>query len=343
MGDEGWSLLIGLDAPYYIWLARAALTILVIHGFVSVFRLSLRLEFERWRLLHNILAFSVLVLGFFHSWNAGHDLSAVPMKVLWGSLLGVAVLTYLYHRGLRPFWNRRHAYRVIDVLKEAHNVWTVKLVPPEGRKCYAYLPGQFHFLTLYRGRGLPLEEHPFTISSTPTQEGFVSSTIKVSGDFTALIGQTNPGDQAAVHGPFGRFSYVLHPDERDLVFIAGGIGITPLMSMLRHMRDSQSKRPVLLLYANKTDKDIVFGDELTTMESGELAGLTVVHILSQAGDSWMGETGRVDRQKIERLCGSISGKAFYVCGPPTMIDRVNKDLRDLGVADARIHTERFSL
>ena len=115
------------------------------------------------------------------------------------------------------------------------------------------------------------------------------------------------------------------------------------MSMLRHLRDTQSKRRVLLLYANKTEKDTVFGSELAAMETGEFIGLKVVHILSQAGDSWSGETGHVDHEKIERLCGSIAGKAFYVCGPPAMTEKVIKNLRDLGVADARIHTERFSL
>jgi len=206
------------------------------------------------------------------------------------------------------------------------------------------LPGQFHFIKLYRGTGLPVEEHPFTISSSPTEDGFVSSTIKESGDFTATIGKTKPGDTAIIQGAYGRFSYVLHPEEQELVFIAGGVGITPLMSMLRHMRDTRTDKDVLLLYGNKTENDIVFRGELSEIEAGGYPHLKVVHILSQAGDEWRGETGFVDKEKIERLCnGGLGTKAFYVCGPPIMMDKVIRTLRTLGIPNRRIHHERFSL
>ena len=341
-GDKGWPLLIALDVPWYIWAGKTGLLMLLVHVVLSIFRQSLGLGFERWRFVHNILALSIVILGFLHSWNAGGDLTLISMRTLWAGMLSVSVLTFIYHRVLRPFGQRLHPCRVSEVQQETHNVWTIQFVPPEGRKWRAYLPGQFHFITLYRGRGLPVEEHPFSISSSPTEEGFITSTVKESGDFTASIGQTSPGDQVGIHGSFGRFSYVLHSEERDLVFIAGGIGITPLMSMLRHMRDTRSERRVLLLYANKTQKDIVFGDELAAMEAAGLFDLKVVHILSQGDDSWSGETGHLDCEKIERLCGNIMGRAFYVCGPAAMMEKVIKDLRSLGVADAQIHFERFS-
>jgi len=344
-GDEGWSLLIARDVHWYIWIARVGLLLLLIHSCISVLRRSLRLAFERWRLVHNILAPMVLVLGFLHSWNASDDdLKLAVLRLLWVGLLGVAVLVYVYHRVVRPLWQRRHLYRVRNMRQETHNVWTLDLAPPAGEKPYQYLPGQFQFITLYRGRGLPVEEHHFTISSSPTAEGVVSSTIKQSGDFTASIGQTRPGDLALVHAPFGRFSSVLHPEERQVVFLAGGIGITPLMSMLRHMRDTRADRRVLLLYANRTENDIVFRDELCELEKGEYPRLTVVHILSRAGDAWGGETGHMDREKIERLCGgNLANQAFYVCCPPRMTEEVVRALRDLRVAAARIHFEHFSL
>lgn len=346
-GGPGSALLLELDMPWYIWAGRAGLLLLLIHGAVSLFRLTLRLEFERWRFLHNLFAAVILVFVFVHSWNAGADLDLLPMRILWVGLFLAAALAFVYHRSprlLRQRKLRRHAYRVEEVRQETHNTWTLKLRPPDDEPCYDYLPGQFQFLTLQRGNHLPVEEHPFTISSAPTEQGYVTSTIKASGDFTATIGETKPGDSAVVQAPFGRFSYLLHPEEKDLVLIAGGVGITPLMSMLRHMRHTQAHLEVLLIYANKAEQDIVFRKELAELEGGESPRLKVVHVLSRAGENWSGEVGHVDAEKIQRLCGEkLVGKAFYVCGPPAMIQAVIKSLQKLGVPEDRIHFERFSL
>jgi len=157
------------------------------------------------------------------------------------------------------------------------------------------------------------------------------------------MGETRVGDRAAVHGGFGRFSYVLHPEERDLVFIAGGIRITPLMSMIRHMRDTRDTRRVLLLYANKDESGIVFSRELSEIEAGGYPSLRVVHVLGSPPPGWKGEAGFVDREKIQRLCGDkLDDKVFYVCGPPGLINAVLDALKALGVEDYRIRLEIFS-
>ena len=179
--------------------------------------------------------------------------------------------------------------------------------------------------------------------SSPARKDFISSTIKELGDFTSTIGQTRPGDTVAVHGPFGRFSYMLHPDERDLVFLAGGIGITPLMAMLRHMRDTGDDRSVVLLYANGNEDRIVFREELDRIAAGGRPGLTVVHVLSRPGENWTGETGHIDRERIEKYCSANpDGKTFYICGPVKMARDLITTLRGIGVSEKRIRQEVFS-
>jgi predicted ferric reductase len=343
LGEKGWFFLISLDSPWFIWVARIVFLILLIHTIFSRFRGALRIEFQKWLRWHDILALLVIPLGFLHSWYAGGDLTVVQIQVLWVSLLILTFFIYIYHRVLRPKQLRRHPYRVIKVLKESHNVWTIKLAQHEGEDRFEYLPGQFHFITLYRGENLPVEDHPFTIASSPTQAGFISSTIKQSGDFTATIAHTKPGDIAVVHGPFGRFSYVLHQAERNLIFVTGGVGITPLMSMLRHMRDTRADIQVVVFYANRTRKDIIFHDELTEIAGGELPHLNVIHILSRPDENWDGETGYLSSEKIRHLCGEdLQNRTFYLCGPPMMIRQIIWELRDLGVPEAHIHFEKFS-
>ncbi|HSM73041.1 MAG TPA: hypothetical protein VK852_00300, partial [Desulfobacterales bacterium] len=280
---------------------------------------------------------------FAHSFAVGADLQQTSMRTLWIVAFIVAVGVFIAHRIIRPVRLRRRPWRVVDVQEEMEGVNTVKLVPPESGSVYDYLPGQFQFITFFRDRGLPVEEHHWTISSSPTQKGYVTSTIKSLGDFTATIKDTRPGDTAAVHAPFGRFSYALHPEEKDLVFIAGGIGITPLMSMLRHMRDTRDTRSVLLLYGNPDADRIVFRDELEQIDAGEHPRLKVVHVLSDPGENWTGERGMIDGERIAKYCGhDLSRKVFYVCGPPPLIEGVVSALQERGVSHRRIRVEIFS-
>lgn len=344
VGGAGPRLLTSFDAPWYILLGKLALTFLVLMALVAMFRAAIRLDFEKWRIGHNSAALVVLGVGSLHAWYAAGDVRLPPMHYAWIAILGLALVAYAYSRIWEPRRARQQAYDVAEVRRETHNVWTLSLAPPEGRRPLAHLPGQFGFLTLYRGPGLPVEEHPFTFASDPTQADALAFTIKESGDFTSTIGSTKPGDKAAVRGPYGRFSYALGPGEEDLVFIAGGVGMTPFISMLRHMRSIDARHRVLLLYGNRTEKDILFREELEQMEAAAHPPLTVVHVLSEPDAPWDGETGYLDPEKLQRLCGAdLSDKSFYICGPPPMSESVLRALRAIGVPAWHLHHEHFAL
>jgi predicted ferric reductase len=340
-GGAGWRLLYG--GNLFIWLGKTALFLVILNVLISVYQNRLNLKFESWRVLHDVLSPLLIVLAFTHSWYVGTDLRLVPLQTLWVLLLGSAVLAFVYHRFLRPWMLARNPYEVTEVKEEANKVWTVKLSPSKGENIFDYIPGQFQFIKFLRGRRLPEEEHHWTISSSPSQKKYLSSTIKALGDFTSTIGETRPGDKAVIHAPFGRFSYIFHPEEEELVFIAGGIGVTPLMSMLRYMRDKKETLPVTLLYGNPNQDSIVFREELEGMEKGEFPSLKVMHVLSNPIKDWDGEKGYIDREKIEKYCGdNLSQKGFYVVGPPLLIKNSIQSLRDMGVKDKQIHMEIFS-
>jgi len=347
-GEAGAALLYATDVDPFIWLGRAALLVLIVQIVGSIFRTNLRLPYETWRRLHNIATWTVLTLGFIHSWLGGSSLEAWPLRIYWIVILATAIGTNVWHKILRPRQLQKRPFRVVSVVAETDEVHTVTLEPADGGRTEDFLPGQFHFLAPLRtAAGIPAQEHPFTISSCPTDRKRIASSIKQSGDFTSRIPEIAKDDLFTLHGPFGRFSYRLHPEETHLLFIAGGIGITPLMSMLRHMRNTRrDDLRVTLLYANKTEKGIAFRDELDGIASGDFPQLEITHVLSQPDEHWKGESGHISKDLIVGSLGEptrteSTTTGIYLCGPPPMMAEIKEILINLGISDNRIHLETF--
>ena len=125
------------------------------------------------------------------------------------------------------------------------------------------------------------------------------------------------------------------------MFVAGGIGITPVISVLRTFADAGDRRPLTLVYASRTWDDATFREELDELSCA--LDLQVVHVLSRAHDGWAGERGRVDAELLARVLPAGSReRTFLVCGPPAMTDAAVEAIERLGVPPARVHAERFA-
>lgn len=338
-------LLYSLQLPWYILLGKFGMILIIVLLIISLFRERFNLKFENWRMYHNVLAVFLLGGVFIHSMIAGGnaDLDLAALQILWFSMLVIALFFYLYHKFYIPAVLTKNNYVVDNVIQETHNVWTLEMKPEKTGKVYDYEPGQFHFLKIHRKKDLPVEEHHFTISSSPENNERITSTIKESGDFTSTIGQTNSGDPVSIEGPFGRFSNTFHEHEDDLVFIAGGIGITPLMSMLRYMHDVSSEKRVTLLYANRTEDDIVFRDELDEIQRSGKPRLEIINFLEEPGENWEGGIGYITEEKMLKNIDDIHKRSFYICCPAPMREVVLSILSKTKIEKDRIHLEIFSL
>lgn len=318
-----WPMIIGL---------AAFLAACVTAGTAILFK-KLNLKYGSWKKLHwfNFLLPAVI---FSHSLLLGSDLSSQPaLRFFWLFLGGVYLVLIAM-----ILWNRlqmrRHPYQVASVVQETHDTWSLhfKGLPVDHK------PGQFLTLSLLRKDG-DTEQHPFTVASSPTGSDLAIS-VKAVGDFTSTIKDTRFADTAYIGAPYGAFSF-LNYDAANLVFIAGGIGITPFMSMLRYMVDKKLQRNVLLLWGNKTEQDIAFRQELEQMTLG-MDSLRVVHVLSAQPD-WAGERGYMDADLLKKYLDGYPNSQVFVCGPPIMMTKVLRSLRQIGVPRSRIHSERFAL
>lgn len=315
-------------------IALAALFAVV---FTALFFKLLRMNYQLWRQTHKA-AVVVVVAGFIHGLRHGPDMPT-PMREYYWLLFGATFSLFLFRNLYTYIWGRRK-WRVASVKAETHNTFTLTMEPAsDNEKPMDYRPGQFIFLRLVRP-GRPSEEHPFTISSSPSGgNGTITVTVKESGDFTNTIGQTRTGDSARIHGPFGRFSFQFH-SPKCFVFIAGGVGITPILSMLRYLRDIGDRRPATLIYSNRTEKDIIARRELEAMPDN----VTVHHVLSSPSEEWQGYRGLLNGEIMKECAGRLLPESdVYLCGPPPMMDVVLQELKALGVGRSRIHSERFTL
>lgn len=327
------------------WRARAG--VLAVAAFAvligaSLWRKPLKFEYNRWRVWHGILATAAVALAMVHIVLAGHYVNTPWKRLLWTGYGALWIGLLAYVRVVKPALMLRRPYRVLEVVRERGSAWTL-VVEPQGHKGFRFVPGQFAWLTAGRS---PFSdaEHPFSFSSSASERGRVAFTIKELGDFTRTIKDIKPGERVYLDGPFGAFSVDRHPHARGYVFVAGGIGITPMMSMLRTLADRGEKRPLLLIYANNTWEAVTFRQELEELE--QRLDLEVVHVLLDPPDGWEGEQGFVTSDLLARYLPaerSRNSHEFFICGPKPMMDAVEESLIELGVALGDFHSERFDL
>jgi predicted ferric reductase len=313
-----------------------------VRSLVKFSREKLGLGFNRVVLFHNLTVFASVLMAL-HVIATSAALVYLPIRIFYWVYFALGLGFYIYHKFIRPWWLGRKAYQIESVTPELENIRTLKLIPPADQGVFKYEPGQFAFITILGG-DVAREEHPFTISSSPADPSAITFTIKELGDFSSNLGKVQPGDKVRVDAPYGYFSYLNYPPRRPLGLIAGGIGITPMLSMLRTLRVSEPDRRVSFLWGVNQPEELFCQDELAAM-AAEMPNFTW-HPVIAFNETWPGEKGFVDREKIERLMLNGQGDGaeldFYVCGPQVMMKLVIGHLRDLGVPAGRIRSEKFA-
>ena len=206
---------------------------------------------------------------------------------------------------------------------------------------YHFEAGQSYSITIPSPEG-PLE-HRFSHADSPT-EGLTELTTRLTSSAFKNALQALPlGSTATFRGPAGRFLF--RPQEPRIAFLIGGIGITPVRSMLRYLVDTQGRgrvagQELVLFYGCMTEDGIVYRDELDDF-ARVLPGLRVLYVITQPGMGWTGPRGYIDSRMVTSELGAPTDWTYYIVGPPPMIAAMDKLTTGLGIAGTRIIRENF--
>jgi predicted ferric reductase len=235
--------------------------------------------------------------------------------------------------------------KVLAVIKETDQTNSL-VVDVKDRQFLERRPGQFATIRVRREDGWS-DPHPFTISCAPEEGSLLRFTIKKSGNFTQAVPELEPGTPIQCAGPFGAFCADIE-NKSDIVMIAGGVGVTPFLSVLRHFRDVRAQNHIRLFWSNKTLHDAFSLNELAGM-TRELH-LRVVHVLTREADAAKYhdpslpavsyEPGRFTKNTLLKYDVSKDA-AYYLCGPPAMQDAVLAELASCGVEAGKVQREKF--
>lgn len=292
-------------------------------------------DYSRLKLFHNMVSVACLCMVVHVLMAPATAESYLRMSMVGGFGI-VSLAVYVQHKFVRPLLRARWPVTVQAVQRLSDDVVELRLSAGPKRRHRA---GQFVYLRL-PSRICGQEEHPFTLSSPPRAEG-ATLTIKALGDYTARVATVEPGTRAILDGPYGRFAP--RRDVGPLLFVAGGIGITPFLAILREWDAAELVEPVTLVWSVRRESDFV--------DQGFFDGLAARHerfryvpIVTRP-ESESRSSARIDKALLAKAVGTPAQARLitaYLCGPELMQRAVRRWLREMGIPADAIHDERFS-
>jgi predicted ferric reductase len=291
-------------------------------------------DYSRLKLFHNLTA-PALALVTAHVLLASPTAETKARLGLMGAWGGAALLVHFYHKVLRVALRYRRAFRVTAVRRLTDSVVEISAARPDGSRL-EHRAGQFAFFRLL-SPACRREEHPFTISSPPGSET-LRITVKALGDYSAALPAVPVGARMLCDGPYGRFTPARGAGP--YLFVAGGIGITPFLSILREWDAAGIAEPVTLVWSMRTRDEQIDGGFFQAAAARHAAFRYVPVLTGEPG----GAGRRVDRALLSACIepASAARLAAYVCGPDSLRRAVIGHLRDLGLPRRAIHYEAFS-
>lgn len=315
----------------YVWFSK---NLTYNYGLISlyfmllmlIFTLLINLPYSIWKKTHELMGLGLLFASL-HILTISSDVSRyLPLRYWIIFLLVTATWSVIYKRFLYGLIGPKYKY-VVEKVKRTEDVIEVFVKPMT--KQMKYRAGQFAFVTFDK---LSNESHPFSISSGSNQDT-IRFGMKILGDYTIKLKELVQGDKLTLFGPYGKFFQGIYTN-KDLVWIAGGIGITPFMGLIDGELLSNQNRTVDLFYCVKTEDEGVFDNEIKE----KVAGNNFIKYRQFCSI----DNGRLSANKLLEMLGTFSNKRFMLCGPVPMMESLSKQLKLMGVRNSDILFEDFN-
>ncbi len=223
----------------------------------------------------------------------------------------------------------------MEIVQRTYDVKSFRFPRPNSLN---YKAGQYMLVTL-KIDGQETEK-PFSISSSPTEKGFIEFTKKLTGHpFSERLNALSAGDTVKLDAPFGSFTF--EGEFQRIGLLSGGVGITPLRSICRFCTDMRLNTKITLLYGNRTEEDIIFRQDLELMKR-QNSNLKVALALAEPNENWQGYTGNIVPEMVKKEIPEYPETVFYICGPPAMVQAMENLFRTLNVPTANVRKENFA-
>ncbi|KKR05719.1 MAG: Ferric reductase domain protein transmembrane component domain-containing protein [candidate division WS6 bacterium GW2011_GWF2_39_15] len=291
-----------------------------------------KIPYSIWATIHKFIGIPMLLV-MIHVLLISSDISVYPPLAIWiFSLVGIALISAVYKRFLYRLLSVKYRYRVSHtrILGEVIEIYMLPV-----KEKVSFLPGQFIYVRFFR-REIGSEQHPFSISSgINTDELRIS--VKMDGDSTWKYMRLESGDEVELQGPHGKFGESLLSDQKDAIWVAGGIGITPFLSLLDYESVSTSHRKVSLYYTVKNHNEAVYITELAQKALRK----NTLRVYPNFSES----SGRLEPLKVVQNEGldrrSLGKMKVFLCGPSSMMESMTIGFINLGIKPWNIIKEDF--
>jgi|SRR3989339_441351 len=295
-----------------------------------ILTLYLRPKYNIWKITHKFMGLAFFFASL-HIYLIPSDVARyLPLRIYMLTLAGLGLITFFYRAVLGRLLVKRRIYTVSSVKQLNQDVTQIDL-KPDG-KPILFNAGQFLF-THFIDKNISAEIHPFSFASANTDNG-ISIVAKNLGDYTNQLSKLSIGAKAKIEGPYGAFDFKISK-YRKQIWIAGGIGITPFLSMVESLTPNNDYQ-IDLYYCVKNKSEAVGLEKITTRAGILNQKLKIILFCSD-------DLGFIDSEKIAKMSGGISEREFFICAPPAMITALRKQLTQHGIDKKLIHSEEFNL